>query len=82
MQDFLLRFSDSEVMLTELGRLGMVDDSGLVVSATHQFAANNIGEIPGHDGWHVNIRVLDPNLDLTSLEPFRVFPVQPYCVWA
>jgi hypothetical protein len=32
-------------------------------------------------GWHVNIRALDDE-DITSLEPFRVFPTNPRRMWA
>lgn len=53
-----------------------------VIQGSHQFALWEVGEIPGTDGWHVNLRVIDPEFDVTSLEPFAVLPTSPLCVWA
>lgn len=49
---------------------------------SHQFALWEVGSIEGIDGWHVNLRVIDPEFDVTSLEPFAVHPTSPLCVWA
>lgn len=49
---------------------------------SHQFALWEVGEIPGIEGWHVNLRVIDPEFDVSSLEPFAAHPTSPRCIWA
>ena len=34
------------------------------------------------EGWHVNLRVVDPEFDVSSLEVFCIHPQQPVCIWA
>ena len=86
MTDHFLKFHDRETMLEALAPLGMTytDDEGeeRASQGSHQFALWEVGEIPGTDGWHVNLRVIDPEFDVTSLEPFVVHPTSPRCVWA
>ena len=53
-----------------------------VSQGSHQFSLWVVGEIPGVEGWHVNLRVIDPEFDVSSLEPFVVHPTSPRCVWA
>lgn len=69
--------------LTPLG-MACTDEDGTerLAQGGHQWAAWEVGDIPGCTGWHVNMRVLDPDLDLSSLEPYRAYPAAPYCVWA
>lgn len=79
-------------MLGALRPLGMTyltesTDEGMdrierVSQGSHQYALWEVGEIPGKDGWHVNLRVIDPNFDVSSLESYRVYPQQPVCIWA
>ena len=84
--DLYLKFPDPAAMLDALRPLGMTytDDEGEehVSQGSHQFALWEVGSIEGIDGWHVNLRVIDPEFDVSSLEPFAVFPESPRCVWA
>lgn len=86
MTDLYLRFDTPVAMLEALHPLGMtyMADEGEehVIQGSHQFALWEIGEIPGVEGWHVNLRVIDPEFDVSSLEPFVVHPTSPRCVWA
>jgi hypothetical protein len=49
---------------------------------SHQFAAWVVGEIPGIDGYHMNIRVIDESFDVSALAEWAVQPQNPVCVWA
>lgn len=86
MKDFCLRFNNKDQMLAVLQQISMtyIDDEGNEQSCkgNHQYVLWEVGEIYGIDGWHVNIRVIDPNMELSTLEPYRVFPRKPVCVWA
>ena len=48
----------------------------------HQFAAYEVGEISGVEGYHLNVRVVDPEFDVSSLAEFEVLPRNLRCVWA
>jgi hypothetical protein len=48
----------------------------------HQYAAHEVGLIDGVEGWHYNLRVVDPEFDVSSLEQYQVFPRNPRCVFA
>ena len=86
MLDLYLRFADQAEMLTILQPLGITytDDEGSeqVSQGSHQYAACEVGQINGIDGYHLNVRQIDPEFDLSSLEEFRVAPTNPRCVWA
>lgn len=86
MNDLFLRFDTRDAAIAALEPLGMAyaDSEGGVhlVQASHGFALWEVGEIPGREGWHINIRVVDPAFDISALEPFRVYPAAPVCVWA
>lgn len=86
MTDYFYRFIDQDEMFSVFQPLGMTstDDDGTmyIIQGTHQYALSEVGSIPGRGGWHVNLRVVDPTLDLSSVEPFRVYPDHPFCVWA
>ena len=86
MMDLFLRFADQAEMLFVLEPLGMTytDDEGIVQVSQggHQYALWEVGTIEGRDGWHLNVRQIDMELDLSALEPFRVYPPYPVCVWA
>jgi hypothetical protein len=81
MTDHFLKFPDQPAALAAFAALGMTHDDQLS-QGSHQFALHEVGEIPGLEGWHINLRVIDPALDVSSLEPFAVFPTSPRCVWA
>ena len=84
--DLYLRFSDPAEMLSVLEPLGMTytDDEGIVQVSQggHQYAAWEVGTIEGRDGWHLNVRQIYMEMDLSSLDPYRVYPPYPVCVWA
>jgi hypothetical protein len=91
MIDHFLKFPTESAMLDALRPLGMTytepteDGADLVERASqgsHQFALWEVGEIPGKDGWHVNLRVIDEAFDVSSLEVFCVHPQFPVCVWS
>jgi hypothetical protein len=86
MIDLFLRFNDQSHMLEIMPSMNLTytddDDIEHVAQGGHQYALWEVGNIPGRDGWHVNIRVIDPNFVVSSLEPYRVFPANPVCVWA
>jgi hypothetical protein len=85
MTDHYLRFPDQPAALSAFAALGMThttDDAEQLSQGSHQFALHEVGEIPGLEGWHVNLRVIDPELDVSSLEPFAVHPRNPVNVWA
>jgi hypothetical protein len=79
--DHYLRFPDQPAALAAFAALGMTHDEQLS-QGSHQFALHEVGEIPGLEGWHVNLRVIDDALDVSSLEPFAVHPRNPVNVWA
>lgn len=86
MTDRYLRFPDQPAALAAFAPLGMTytDDEGTerASQGSHQFALWVLGEIPGIEGWHVNLRVVDPEFDVSSLEVFCIHPQQPVCIWA
>jgi hypothetical protein len=88
MTDHYFRFPDQATMLEALRPLGMTyttegdEPVEMVSQGGHQFAAHEVGEISGVEGWHLNLRVVDPEFDVTSLEQYAVSPRQPRCVFA
>lgn len=86
MTDYFLKFTNPAVMLDALRPMGMTytDDEGTerVSQGSHQYAAHEVGEIDGVEGWHVNLRVIDESFDVSSLDEYRVTPGNPRCVWA
>lgn len=86
MTDHFLRFPDQSAALQAFAALGMTytDDEQVehASQGSHQYALWEVGEIHGIEGWHVNLRVIDPEFDVSSLEPFAVLPTSPLCVWA
>ena len=86
MTDYYLKFPDRQLMLTALEPLGMVytpeEGEQQVIQGGHQYACWEVGEIAGVEGWHLNVRVVDPEFDVSSLEEYRVEPKNPRCVWA
>jgi hypothetical protein len=86
MNDLYLRFPDQPTALEVLLPLGMTytDDKEVehVSQGSHQFALWEVGEIIGVDGWHINLRIIDVNFDVSGLEAYKVEPQNPVCVWA
>jgi hypothetical protein len=92
MIDLYLRFDTQQDALAALRLLGITriiepqDEADEPVEhisqGSHQYALWEVGEIPGIDGYHINIRIVDPNFDISSLEPYRVYPKNPVCIWA
>lgn len=86
MTDLFLRFDDQQHMMTMFTELGLTytdeNDVEHVAQGGHDYAPWEVGEIPNRSGWHVNMRILNTNFDMTALEPYLVFPNQPVCVWA
>lgn len=86
MTDYFLKFQSEAHMLESLEPLGMVfvDEEGVshVSQGGHQYTAWVVGEISGVEGWHLNLRVIDPEFDVSALEPYAVQPQNPVCVWA
>jgi hypothetical protein len=71
-------------MLDVLTANGMTytDDEGIQASqGNQQYAAWVVGEIAGYEGYHYNLRLVDLNFDVTSLEPYLVHPQNPKVVW-
>ena len=86
MTDYFYRFLDQATMFLLLIPLGMVsfDDDGnpSLIQGNHQYAAWQMGEISGYEGWHLNLRIIDPEFDVLQLRGYQVFPSSPSCVWA
>lgn len=83
MIDLCLRFPDEAVFLDALRPLGMteIEDSiERVIPGAH--AIDVIGEIPGHPGYHANLRILADDFDTSALAAFEVHPTNPVRVWA
>ena len=93
MIDLYLRFADQAEMLSVLEPIGMTytDDEGVVKVSQggHQYALWQVGWLPsGTDDkgetiymWCINIRQIDMEMDLSSLDPYLVNPKAPRCVW-
>ena len=93
MLDLYLRFKDEAECISVLEPLGMtyVNEDGIVCVSQggHQYAEWTIGFLPsGTDEkgetiymWCINIRQIDMDMDLSSLDPYLVNPKAPRCVW-
>jgi hypothetical protein len=91
MTDQFYKFPDQATMLSALRPLGMTytteateesEAVEMVSQGGHQYAAHEVGEINGIEGWHYNLRVVDPEFDVSSLAEFEVYPTNPRCIWA
>ena len=59
------------------------EDVEKVSQGGHQFACWEVGLLPDSPtDWHLNLRVVDPEFDVSSLEQYAVFPKMARCVWA
>lgn len=87
MIDYHYKFPDKQTMLEILESLEMTyinqeTNEIHLCQATHQYAAHEVGEIPGIDGWHYNLRLIDTSFDLSKLETYKIEPKFPVCVWS
>ena len=88
MIDKYYKFPDQATMLSALRPLGMTyttegdEPVEMVSQGGHQYATWTVGEIEGVEGFHLNVRVVDPEFDVSSLAEFEVFPRNLRCVWA
>jgi hypothetical protein len=89
--DHFLKFPDQPTALEVLRSLGMTytteatEDSEPTEQFSqggHQWALWVVDSIEGVEGFHVNLRVIDPELDVSMLEEYAVTPRNPRCVWA
>jgi len=94
MRDLYLRFNDADEMRTQLIVAGFVDDKeqgGLyhpdicldaVGVITTSIGDGESVEYVTEPGYHVNLRVINDDLDLSRLNSFVVNPKTPARVWA
>jgi len=86
MIDIYLKFPDHSTAIEALSANGMTytDDDGVEHPSQggHDYALWEVGTIEGVDGWHVNVRLVNVDFDVSSLEQYVVHPNQPRCVWA
>jgi hypothetical protein len=85
MTDYFLKFPDQPTALEVLRPLGMTyttEETEQISQGGHQWAIWVVAEIENVEGFHVNLRLIDPELDVSSLEPYVVTPRNPRCVWA
>ena len=88
MIDKYYKFPDQATMLSALRPLGMTyttegdEPVEMVSQGGHQYALHEVGELPEAIGYHLNLRVVDPEFDVSSLAEFEVYPQNAKCVWA
>jgi hypothetical protein len=84
MTDYYLKFIDQQQALEVMQSFTYTDDEGIthLSQGGHQWAIWEVGEIAGKEGYHVNLRVIDPELDVSMLADYSVEPRNPVCVWA
>jgi hypothetical protein len=88
MTDYYLKFPDQPTALEVLRPLGMTyttegeEPTEQFSQGGHQYAIWVVDSIENVEGFHVNLRLIDPELDVSSLEPYVVTPKNPRCVWA
>lgn len=84
MTDLYLKFTDQSEALSVMQSFTHTDEDGNIFlgQGGHKWALWVVDQIPQTDGYHVNLRVIDPELDVLALEPYTVTPKNPVCVWA
>jgi hypothetical protein len=84
--DYFLKFPDQPTALEVLRPLGMTytteGETEQISQGGHQWAIWEVGEINGVEGFHINLRLIDQELDVSSLEPYVVTPRNPRVIWA
>ena len=84
MIDYFLKFLDKQQALELMQSFTYTDEEGNTgwIMGCHQWALWEVGEIPDTEGYHLNLRVIDQELDVSHLEQYSVTPANPVCVWA
>jgi hypothetical protein len=92
MTDYYLKFTDQQQALEVMqsftydaevtGEDGEVTTEKQFSQGGHDYALWVVGDIPDTEGFHVNLRVINPEIDTAALEPYIVHPRNPRCVWA
>jgi hypothetical protein len=83
MKDYFLKFTDQQQALEVMQSFTYTDDDGVHLSqGGHDYALWVVGDIPDTEGFHINLRVINPEIDTAALEPYIVHPRNPRCVWA
>lgn len=98
MMDLYLRFADADEMRRELlaagfqanewGDISHPDVSISILGGLVSTEFINSGEesetikCTALSGYHVNLRVINPALELGALRQYELNPSTPFCVWA
>ncbi len=85
MIDLYYKFPDQPTALEALSSAGMTytnDGIEHISQGGHDYALWEVGEIEGVGGYHVNVRLVSEDFDVSSLEQYRVEPTKPRVVWA
>lgn len=94
MKDLFLRFADAKEMRTQLIAAGFLVDEerdflyhedislDVVGNITTSVGDEDSMEYTTEPGYHVNLRVINNDLDLSKLNGFVVSPKTPARVWA
>lgn len=86
MIDYYLKFDTFTKLQQAIDSLGMSyldqNNNYCISQGDHSLAICLVGEIPGHTGYHLNIRVINPDISIKHLESYIVTPAIPYSVWA
>lgn len=94
MRDLYLRFTDADEMRTQLMMAGFISDEDqcclfhpdicldLVGVITTSIGNEESVEYVTEPGYHVNLRVINDDLDLSNMNGFIVTPKTPARVWA
>lgn len=94
MRDLYLRFADADVMRAKLIEAGFVVDEeqgglyhpdinlDVVGVITTSIGDAESVEYVTEPGYHVNLRVINDDLDLSKLDGFVVTPKTPARIWA
>lgn len=81
--DLFLRFDDRQHAYDVMNQFVYdIDGEKILLPSTHQYSLYEVGHVLNTGGWHINLRVIDDTLDISYLEPYRVYPKSPRCVWA
>ena len=94
MKDLYLRFADANEMRLQLMAVGFIEDKeggglyhpdmclDVVGVITNSIGDAESVEYVTEPGYHVNLRVINDDLDLSKLNDFVVSPKTPARVWA
>lgn len=92
MKDLYLRFETEVEAKIQLIKLGFNEEQSdlyhsgisldLVGAIVHSSGEGDSIKLTPEEGYHVNLRVMNDELDLSSLDEFIISPKTPYRVWA